>query len=514
TESDYRTVAIKAFLNHNDKLTLPTPPSVATLILEELGREDIDFDRLSHIITADSALTARILKVANSPLFSPAGNIDCIHVALTRLGTIQVTSIALSFILVHTFNKRRVDSAFDFNFFWRHALTSAVAANLLHKELYNHNGNTFITGLLHDVGILIAGSQVPEYCDLFDNSAAPLEELREKEQQTFGFSHCQLGAEVLKEWQIPESITQPILYHHNPEEAPPEYRDAAFVIQVADLIANMFHGRPSTDKFGVLEKLLKKKKIDQATIDRLVQEIFTNSLKTLAFFEIPPDKIKSPGQLLQEANAILGKLNLNTDVELREMKRERDTLVENSKQLYRANSELSRLAFEDNLTGLHNMRYFYDFFQREIQRSLRYKTCFSLILLDLDNFKEVNDTYGHPAGDRVLQYIAELIPGSLRQVDLAARYGGEEFAVFLPETNRDDAMIIAERLRHQIEALKTPWQKHKIKVTASIGVAFFCPENKVANQDEIIARADRAMYMAKEEGKNRVHLADPDTPAR
>lgn len=504
-------MAVKAFLNQKDKLTLPTPPSVATLILQELGCEDINFDRLSRIITADSALTARILKVANSPLFSPAGNISCIHVALTRLGTTQVTNIALSFILVHAFNKRRVDSGFNFNFFWRHALTSAVAANILEKEFFSENANTFITGLLHDVGILIAGSQMPEYCALFDDSASTLEELRQKEQQIFGFSHSELGAEVLKEWRIPESITQPILYHHNPEKAPPEYRDAAFVIQVADLVADMFHGRPSTDKFGVLEKLLKQKNIDQTTIDRLVQEIFTNSLKTLAFFEIPPDKIKSPAQLLQEANAIMGKLNLNTDLELREMRRERDTLVDNSKQLYRVNSELSRLAFEDSLTGLHNMRYFYDCFQREIQRSLRYKTCFSLILLDLDNFKEVNDTYGHPAGDRVLQYIAELISGTLRQVDLAARYGGEEFAVFLPETNRDEAMIIAERIRHQIEVHKTPWQKHRIRVTASIGVTHFCPESETANQDEIIARADRAMYLAKEGGKNRILLAEAIT---
>lgn len=504
-------MAVEKFLNHKNKLKLPTPPSVATLILEELGREDIDFERLTRIITADSALTARILKVANSPLFSPAGNIDCIHVALTRLGTTQVTNIALSFILVHAFNKRSMDANFDFNYFWRHALTSAVAANLLHKELFGENSNTFISGLLHDVGILIAGSQIPEYSKLFDEPALTLEKLREKERQTFGFSHCELGAEVLKEWKIPESITQPILFHHNPDEAPPAYRDAAFVIQVADLVADMFHGKPSSDKFGVLETFLKKKDIDQAASDRLIHEIFSNSLKTLAFFEIPPDRIKSPGQLLQEANEILSRMHMHTDVELREVKQERDALLNNSKLLYRTNSELSRLAFKDSLTGLNNMRYFHDYFHREIQRSLRYKTCFSLILLDLDNFKDVNDTYGHPAGDRVLQYIAELISATLRQVDMAARYGGEEFAVFLPETNRDDALTIAERLRHQIEIHKTPWQKHKIQVTASIGVTFFCPDNETANQDEIIARADRAMYAAKHEGKNRVQIADPDT---
>ncbi|MFA6686012.1 MAG: GGDEF domain-containing protein [Desulfuromonas sp.] len=507
-------MALNKFLNHNDMLTLPTPPSVATLILEELGSEDIDFDRLTRIITADSALAARILKVANSPLFSPAGNIACIHVALTRLGTTQVTNIALSFILVHAFNKRRFHSSFDFNFFWRHALTSAVAANLINKELYGENCSTFITGLLHDIGILIAGSQIPEYLDLLEDSTPSQGELREREQQAFGFNHCQLGAGVLKRWQIPDSITQPILFHHNPEEAPLEYRDAAFVIQVADLIADMFHSKPAADKFEVLGKLLEQKNFDQATIDRLVQEIFANSLKTLAFFEVHPDKIKSPGQLLQEANVILSKLNLSTDMELRELERERDTLVKNSKKLYRANSELSLLAFEDNLTGLHNMRYFLDYFQREIQRSLRYKTCFSLILLDLDEFKKINDTYGHLAGDRVLQYIAELICGALRQVDLAARYGGEEFAVFLPETNINEAMIIAERLRQQIEEHRTPWKRHKIRTTASIGVTHFCPESENFSKDEIIARADRAMYMAKQGGKNRVQLAELETPVQ
>ena len=137
---------VKKFLAYNKKISLPTPPSVATLILEELGQEDVDFRHLTRIITADAALTARILKVANSPMFSPAGNIDCIHTALTRLGTTQVTNIALSFLLVHAFNKRSMSSAFDFNFFWRHALTSAVAANLLYKELFSDDSNIFITG--------------------------------------------------------------------------------------------------------------------------------------------------------------------------------------------------------------------------------------------------------------------------------------------------------------------------------------------------------------------------------
>ncbi|MDY0211840.1 MAG: GGDEF domain-containing protein [Desulfuromonadaceae bacterium] len=508
---------VKKLLQHNENLTLPTLPAVATLILEELGREEIDFQRLSRIITADAALTARILKIANSSLFSPVGSIDCIQMALTRLGTTLITNIALSFVLVHAFNKRTFKSAFDFNYFWRHALTSAVAANLLHSELYNDDSNIFISGLLHDIGILIAGSQLPEYCDLLcnllSNDATMLENLSAKEQDLFGFTHCQLGAEALQAWKIPPSITMPILYHHDPDAAPCQYRDTAFIIQVADKIADMFHSRPSANKLGVFEQMLRQKDLDQASADRLIHDIFSKSLKTLAFFEIPPDKIKSPSQLLQEANSILSDLNIATDTELRAVKNEHENLIESSKHLYSANAELSRLAFEDDLTGLHNVRYFHEYFQREMQRSLRYKSCFSLLLLDLDDFKQVNDSYGHQAGDRVLQYIADLIGGTLRQVDMAARYGGEEFAIFLPETGQAEAMLIAERLRRRIEEHKTPWQKHSISVTASIGVTYFNPEQEETSKDEIISRADIAMYLSKQTGKNRIKLANTHTQA-
>ncbi|MDD2558201.1 MAG: diguanylate cyclase [Desulfuromonas sp.] len=502
---------VKKFIQHSENLTLPTLPAVATLILEELGAEEIDFQTLAQIITADAALTARILKIANSSLFSPVDNIDSIHTALTRLGTTLVTNIALSFVLEHAFNKRSLKSTFDFNYFWRHALTSAVAASLLHSELYHDDSNIFISGLLHDIGILIAGSQLPEYCDLFKNDADICDNLSGKEHAAFGFTHSQLGAEVLQSWKIPPSIALPILYHHDPDAAPPQYRDTAFVIQVADKIADMFHSRPSANKLGVFEQMLHQEKIDQDSADRLIHDIFSKSLKTLAYFEIPPDKIKSPSQLLQEANAILYDLNMATDMELRTIKKERETLIESSKHLYSANAELSRLAFEDDLTGLHNVRYFHDYFQREMQRSLRYKSCFSLLLLDLDDFKRVNDSYGHQAGDRVLQYLADIINSTLRQVDMAARYGGEEFAIFLPETGQAEAMLIAERLRHRIEEHKTPWQKHSISVTTSIGVTYFNPVQGEACKDEIIARADIAMYLAKQEGKNRVKLAEKHT---
>jgi diguanylate cyclase (GGDEF)-like protein len=161
------------------------------------------------------------------------------------------------------------------------------------------------------------------------------------------------------------------------------------------------------------------------------------------------------------------------------------------------------MAYIDTLTGIPSRRAMEEHFDR-------LSPPFTIAMTDIDHFKKFNDTYGHDVGDDVLRKVAMTLK-SVGGGGKAFRYGGEEFAVFLPETNRDEAMIIAERIRHQIEVHKTPWQKHRIRVTASIGVAYFNPENEEANQDEIIARADRAMYLAKENGKNRIQLAKTDT---
>jgi len=167
-----------------------------------------------------------------------------------------------------------------------------------------------------------------------------------------------------------------------------------------------------------------------------------------------------------------------------------------------------RLSFLDGLTGIPNRRNFDGFIDLEWRQAIRGGAPLSLIMIDIDNFKEYNDTYGHHAGDKCLKQVAKLLSASLKRPrDLLARYGGEEFVIVLPGTDEIGAYLIAKLLRSQIEALKIAHSSSSASkyVTISLGVATITPI-KNSRPEEIIKKADQALYQAKQEGKNQVNV--------
>lgn len=170
-----------------------------------------------------------------------------------------------------------------------------------------------------------------------------------------------------------------------------------------------------------------------------------------------------------------------------------------------AADKLRELAMTDTLTGLANRRTFFEYAEKEVARTARYRTPFSLLMVDADRFKAVNDTHGHAAGDEVLRHLAAVLKNTVRTTDLPARYGGEEFVVLLPETGAVDALILAERLRAGVEAASVVVGDKILRYTISIGVA----QAPAASPDlkSILAVADAALYRAKSEGRNRAVLA-------
>jgi diguanylate cyclase (GGDEF)-like protein len=167
--------------------------------------------------------------------------------------------------------------------------------------------------------------------------------------------------------------------------------------------------------------------------------------------------------------------------------------------------KLRYLSQTDDLTGMLNRRALLERLENEINRAMRYGSKLSLIICDLDYFKEINDTYGHDIGDRVLQMTSSLLLQSLRIIDILGRYGGDEFFIILPETSLEGAKEIAERIRSAISNFKLIVKKSlPIKTTASLGIAEF-QEGKEDIQD-FIKRADNALYLAKGKGRNRVYL--------
>jgi diguanylate cyclase (GGDEF)-like protein len=172
-------------------------------------------------------------------------------------------------------------------------------------------------------------------------------------------------------------------------------------------------------------------------------------------------------------------------------------------KLARSQAMLRELSTRDSLTGLINHREFHRQLTEEVERSRRYGRPFSLLMLDIDHFKTINDTYGHLAGDKALRALAALIRGEVRPTDLAARYGGEEFALVLPETAAPGALTLAERLRARVAGHAIALTADQtISLTVSIGLASF-PEDKDAVQ-KLVSAADQALYVAKSGGRNRV----------
>jgi len=166
--------------------------------------------------------------------------------------------------------------------------------------------------------------------------------------------------------------------------------------------------------------------------------------------------------------------------------------------------EIKQLAFTDGLTGLYNHRRFQERLEEEIKRAERYGEPLSLILLDIDHFKKVNDTYGHPAGDAVLKKLAALIRKTVREIDFPARYGGEEFALIILKSKAKDAEKIAERLRKTVQKRVIKTESTEISVTLSLGIASY-PDD-ATTREELIERADQALYKAKHSGRNRTVL--------
>lgn len=191
-------------------------------------------------------------------------------------------------------------------------------------------------------------------------------------------------------------------------------------------------------------------------------------------------------------------LRLKRVLKERQLSKERDQILE----------KLKKLAITDGLTKLYNSRFFYKQLELEIDRLHRYNHALSLLIIDIDHFKEYNDSFGHLEGDKVLIKFGDVIKSCLRRMDTAHRYGGEEFTVILPETGCDEASVVAERIKNSIQAETfTPIPGENVTITVSIGVTEYRPDERISS---FVQRADKALYMSKNKGRNQISTLQPD----
>lgn len=175
-----------------------------------------------------------------------------------------------------------------------------------------------------------------------------------------------------------------------------------------------------------------------------------------------------------------------------------ETILEKEK----LTKELEKIATKDSLTGIGNRRYYFDLGDKAFALAKRDESYLSMITIDIDNFKDINDKFGHQVGDDILKLVASCMEKELRKSDILARVGGEEFSIVLPNTDLDNAMTIAEKIKSKINTINYIHKDIKVIVTGSFGVSQNSKDDK--DLDDIYARADKALYKAKSSGKNRV----------
>lgn len=224
----------------------------------------------------------------------------------------------------------------------------------------------------------------------------------------------------------------------------------------------------------------------------------------------PINKLRIGAEKIAEGD-LAHRINIRTADELQHFAADFNTMAEKLQdktiKLENLAKEFEELSITDGLTGLFNHRHFYSRAEIEFERAKRYNEPFSLLMLDVDNFKHYNDKYGHPSGDKLLETIGSLIRTHTRSSDIACRYGGEEFAILLPETDKSHAVMAAEKIRRIIQSHEFPHRKTQPlgDITVSIGVASYPADEKgVKKISELIEKADNALYEAKNRGKNRV----------
>jgi len=488
-------------------IQIPTLPSIAVMILEAVRDEDSSLESLAKVVSSDPALAARVLKVTNSSLYGLRNKVSTIKQAISILGLNALKNIALSFVIVESFQDES-DSDFNFSFFWKRAVTAAVAADMIARHMKHKNDEALVCGLLQDIGVVIFFlAKGQEYGCIFDEKKVNDAPIAVLEKKLFGIDHQEVGAAALDLWGLPASIVEPIRYHHCERGVPKEVAKHARILQLSDRISALCHGTHNGQTFTTIKSLLREMlNLGEDAAKSLLDQVAKESNDIISFFELPGTTIKPISQLLQEANSELAKLNFSYEHLALQYQWEKERALELAQALKSANEKLKSMAFRDELTGLFNQRYFLTSLENEFNRAIRYQRPFSLVLLDIDRFKKVNDELGHRAGSALIRIIGSALERVSRSTDLLARYGGDEFALICPETGVKAAAILAQRMCRTIEQLVIPMCGKKINITISLGVTGYEPASSINASAMLFDAADRALHLSKSNGRNQVTM--------
>lgn len=497
--------------------TLPTLPAVALRLLELSKDPETEVKAFVDVIRTDPAILAKILKSANSSFFGFKSQVVSVERAVPLLGTTVVTSLALSFSLVESAMSDG-PLAPHYSSYWMQSVVQACAAEGLATFTPGHAGlacEYFQSGILIDLGRLVLLKAVPrDYLPCLMGSKIGRRPLHEVESEKLGLDHLDVGERIVRDWHLPEVLALVVRHH----EDSPEQIDAAGIqaewlplvkaAAVAAAVGDYFCG----DLKGAALERLRHLTIcffgfSEERLQEYLRHVKERVDAAADLFAVPADEIGDPADLMAQASEQLAQLAVREHVAGTQAQAEKDLVVREKQVLVEKNDELQKRALRDPLTGVYNRLFLDEALEKEVRRCARVAAPVGVIFCDIDHFKKLNDTYGHPFGDLVLQKVAKAYSETIRDSDTLARYGGEEFVILAVEPTEKGLEKLAERIRARIEAEEILHEGTRVPVTVSVGAAIGLPDRGDAELGKkLVAAADEAMYDSKHAGRNRVHL--------
>lgn len=497
-------------MSTSQAVELPSMPGTVVQLLQLFDDPEVGMMDVADLLKTDAALTMRILKAANNSTIGTASEVTDIHRATSLLGRKTVSALALSFSLMdHSLNDGEQSDLF--HSFWTQSLLTGVATSVLNKHYEGMPpGEAFLIGLLSCIGRLGAISFAADaYRGCIARSRMESIDVDRIRLPKSEITCDELTLQYLDAWELPgifyHSIAQ--MQEVEPCSTEQQHRQAT-LLKIARTIGQFSIGENQSEALARMHELLDTIDADyESQIHDLLNAVMAEAEQYGQLLDFDVSQIESPAELRCKAMAQLAEIMLSPDDPLPEAANtaEVDWLKE------RVNQLSHRLTI-DPMTRVHNRAHFEDQLERRIAKARLSRQWVSVLFVDINDFKLVNDQHGHDVGDAVIVSVATLLSSHVRKDDLVARYGGDEFVVLCECNQQDGLNAQAARLSQKMASITACCREHEVNVEVALGGATGIPEGDHFAA-RIVRAADEAMYEAKVTRSNpKTRLIGAGTP--